>query len=322
MRRITPLSLSPCSPTTSSSPPRAHDYVPRGRAGEDRARAPGQALAPGAIGTLKQGKVVAVEADGPKKAVVLESGERVAYDALVLATGSVWPEQLQFPDDATRVPDHLAHWREKIAAAKSVTLVGGGSVGIELAGEIKEFFPEKKVTIVHGQEMLLNSTYPNKFRKAFEPRLKAKGIEVISNDYIEHIPEGTYSSVKTRKGKEIQTDLVLPTFGAKPNTSFLPASFLTSAGHVKVRPTLQTAGHDDIFAAGDIIDWKEQKQAAKSPGHAAVVAKNVKALLEGAKPTAVYKGSYEIIIVTIGKTGGVGTLVSLGPCDGRLVCTH
>ncbi|KAL1676316.1 hypothetical protein EV122DRAFT_291979 [Schizophyllum commune] len=257
---------------------------------------------PNGVGSVKQGKVVGVEAD--KKEVVLADGERVAYDALVLGTGSIWPEEFNFPEDPDRIPDHLAHWRGQIKDAKSVTIVGGGAVGVEFAGEIKEFYPKTKVTIVHGQEALLNSTYPTKFRKAFESRLKARGVEIVYNDYIENIPSGPITSVTTKKGKTIETDLVIPAFGAKPNTSFLPADFLNQANYVKVRPTLQTAAHDDIFAAGDIIDWAEQKQAAKNAGHAAVVAKNVKAVLEGRKPTAVYKGSYEIILVTVGKTGG------------------
>ncbi|TRM61612.1 hypothetical protein BD626DRAFT_405713 [Schizophyllum amplum] len=263
-------------------------------------------FAPGGIGTVKQGKVVAVEADAPTKAVILEDGGRLAYDALVLATGSVWPEQLQFPDDPLRVSDHLAHWRGKIASAKSITLVGGGPVGIELAGEITEFYPEKKVTILHRGDMLLNSTYPDKFRKAFEPRLKARGVEIIFGDCFDQMPEGMYTSVKTRKGKEIETDLVLPTFGGKPNTSFLSPSLLTSGGHVKVRPTLQTTAYDDIFAAGDIIDWNERKQAAKHLRHAPVVAQNVQAVLDGSEPSAVYKGTFESIIITIGKSGGIG----------------
>lgn len=160
--------------------------------------------------------------------------------------------------------------------------------------------------------------------------MKARGVEIIYNDYIENIPSGPVTSVTTKKGKTIETDLVvratlhalihslshppsqIPAFGAKPNTSFLPADFLNQANYVKVRPTLQTAAHDDIFAAGDIIDWAEQKQAAKNAGHAAVVAKNVKAVLEGRKPTAVYKGSYEIILVTVGKVCSIPICVLEG----------
>lgn len=94
---------------------------------------------PNGVGSVKQGKVVGVEAD--KKEVVLADGERVAYDVLVLGTGSVWPEEFNFPEDPDRIPDHLAHWRGQIKDAKSVTIVGGGAVGVEFAGEIKEFYP-------------------------------------------------------------------------------------------------------------------------------------------------------------------------------------
>ena len=65
------------------------------------------------------------------------------------------------------------------------------------------------MTIVHGQEALLNSTYPTKFRKAFESRLKARGVDIIYNDYIENIPSGPVTSITTKKGKTIETDLIV-----------------------------------------------------------------------------------------------------------------
>jgi NADH dehydrogenase FAD-containing subunit len=70
---------------------------------------------------------------------------------------------------------------------------------------------------------------------------------------------------------------------------------------VKVTPTLQLPMHPSIFAGGDIIDWKEQKQAGKSGTHADVITANVLSLLAGQKPSKVYKGSYELIVLTIGK---------------------
>ena len=81
---------------------------------------------------------------------------------------------------------------------------------------------------------------------------------------------------------------------------------------MRVNEFLEVRGHPGVFALGDIIDWAEQKQAAKNAGHAAVVAKNVKAVLEGRKPTAVYKGSYEIILVTVGKVCSIPIYVLEG----------
>jgi NADH dehydrogenase FAD-containing subunit len=97
----------------------------------------------------------------------------------------------------------------------------------------------------------------------------------------------------------------MPTRGPRPNTSFIGASLgadtLTSGGQVKVTSTLQLPMHPHIFAGGDIIDWPEQKQAGKCRAHTNVITANVLSLLAGQKPSKVYQGSYEMIIITFGK---------------------
>lgn len=82
---------------------------------------------------------------------------------------------------------------------------------------------------------------------------------------------------------------------------------MTEQGYVKVEPTLQIRGHPGHFAIGDIIDWREQKQAAKAPSHAAVAAANVASFLNGAPQRSVYKGSVEMIVLPIGKVRCVST---------------
>ena len=86
--------------------------------------------------TLVEGKAVAIEEAAPGKggAVVLESGERVEYAALVLGTGSSWSGTTDFPDPDEDVHEHISSWRSRFAKAKNVVVVGGGAVGIgELA---------------------------------------------------------------------------------------------------------------------------------------------------------------------------------------------
>ncbi len=93
-------------------------------------------------------------------------------------------------------------------------------------------------------------------------------------------------------------------FGARPNTSLaesLGAGVLTETSHVRVKSTLELPEHPGVFAAGDIIDWREQKQAGKAPAHAAVVAANVASFLAGRAQTKAYKGSMEMIVIPVGK---------------------
>ena len=58
--------------------------------------------------------------------------------ALVLATGSKWSGPLDFPDGETDLRQFVSQWRERFRAAPDVVIVGGGAVGIELSGEIRD----------------------------------------------------------------------------------------------------------------------------------------------------------------------------------------
>lgn len=183
-----------------------------------------------------------------------------------------------------------------------------------------------KVTIVQGDKLLTNKTYPDKFRKALDTSLRARGVDIIYNDYIDNIPADGVVGVTTRNGRKLNADLVVSRCGVRcdynkavlnisqfvqvssqgprPNTAFistLGSDTLTDRGYVRVKPTLQLVSHPDIYAAGDIIDWAEQKQAAKTHAHAAVVTANILSNLAGKKSAKEYKGSYELVVITNGK---------------------
>lgn len=62
--------------------------------------------------------------------VVLEDGEKVPYDALILATGSKHSGPVDFPDDHAQCVTHLDRWRTAFKDAEDIVLVGGGGVAI------------------------------------------------------------------------------------------------------------------------------------------------------------------------------------------------
>jgi len=62
--------------------------------------------------------------------VVLEDGEKIPYDALILATGSKHSGPIDFPDDPVQCLAHLEHWRTAFKKATNIILVGGGAVAI------------------------------------------------------------------------------------------------------------------------------------------------------------------------------------------------
>ncbi|KAG1754878.1 uncharacterized protein EDB91DRAFT_1193390 [Suillus paluster] len=263
-------------------------------------------------GETKVGVVTSIEATPgvPGGAVVLASGERISYAVLVLATGSKWTGPSAIPENEADVLPFVNGWRQKFAKANHVLIVGGGAVGIELAGEVKDLYPTKKVTIVHGGAQLLNATYGNSLRKGMEKRLRARGVQFMFGDHIDDIPEAGVVGVTTRSGKVISdADLVVSARGGRPNTDYVTSlgeDALNGSGFVKIHPTMQLLAHPSIFAVGDIIDRVEQKQAAKLGWHVPVAVANIISFLNGVTPTKQYAGAPEMIVITNGKNGGMG----------------
>lgn len=163
----------------------------------------------------------------------------------------------------------------------------------EYAGELRDFYPSTKVTIVHNGSMLLSDAYPEKYRRRVERDARARGVEIVLDDRIDDLTPSREGTVTTRKGRLLQGDLVVcllppfyytllrmltrdrmgeqvPTFGCRPATSFLTSlepNILNPNGQIKVNPYLQLVdpAFSNVFACGDAIDWAEQKQGVSPP---------------------------------------------------------
>ncbi|KAJ3728467.1 hypothetical protein C8R42DRAFT_264943 [Lentinula raphanica] len=293
------------------------------------------------VGTFIQASVseIRFSDNGRGGTVILDNGKTVAYAVLVLATGSTLPHPIAFPTKSTEVIEEYVKARqEEFASATDILLVGGGPVGIELAGELRDVFPSKSITILHRSSLLLNPAYPDRFRVAIQQQLEDRHITVLTGDSItlsatsmDQVPKDGFV---TDNGRTLKPDLVIPTWGMRPNTAYLPSDLLSPTGHVKVLPTFQLVAHPDVFAIGDIIDWDERKSASKVVhAHAPKTARNVllylrlleaqeKAQEKGSgeaksnedtdlmasRESAKYKGSTEMIMISDGKFSGMGYL--------------
>jgi NADH dehydrogenase FAD-containing subunit len=118
-------------------------------------------------GTVRQDKVVSIKTGKGEEAGELElaSGETLQYrgehtsyvrlllarliltlpgPALILATGSKWSGPIDLPDSEADFRKCVTQWREKIRAAPDIVIVGGGAVGVELSGEIRDEYPVRR----------------------------------------------------------------------------------------------------------------------------------------------------------------------------------
>ncbi|KAF8580735.1 FAD/NAD(P)-binding domain-containing protein [Ramaria rubella] len=239
---------------------------------EDRVLVPYDKLFHNNNGTFHQATVTSIVRRSEQGGhVVTDQGEKIPFDVLVLASGSRWEGGIDIPvrrdEDLVFYPgmerkiqsvEEYCHcWWRRSGNGYEVTIY----LTVELAGEIRDTYEGKKITIVHGQPHLLSSVYPESFRTTMDSTLR----------------------VVTEKGVRLDADLVVPTRGGAPILNILQRSgaLPSTAGFVKVDPMLQVTGSPGIFAAGDILDWKEVKQYVKGQFHVATLSTNILSYLNG-----------------------------------------
>ncbi|KAL4914629.1 hypothetical protein BDW62DRAFT_190011 [Aspergillus aurantiobrunneus] len=112
-----------------------------------------EGVAPRGILERVQARAVDV-ADG---SVRLEDGLVVDYEYLVIATGSTRPVPGQVHSTGRAEGcDELRAVQGVIQESQRIAAVGAGAVGVELAADIKDVYPEKEVTLVHSRSQVLN----------------------------------------------------------------------------------------------------------------------------------------------------------------------
>ena len=266
---------------------------------------------------LVVGTVTGITSD----AVKLSSGASVPYDYLVLAPGNTG--SVGKPVHATLAERRAFFVAEaaRLKAASSVLIIGGGPVGVELAGEIVTDMPGKKVTLVHSGSALLDSGMAgDAFAGAFANRLtetvKAAGVNVLLGSRVQRNADGTFGTL-TDKGADVTADVVYDCTGSKPATAFLKDSHavkLTADGYIVVEKTLRVPQTTNVFALGDAAATGHMKQGYASRPQAALVVANLLACSskKGLKNLGAPGGP--MMLVSFGRKGGLGMLPMCGGC--------
>ena len=268
-------------------------------------------------GRILNGKVADVKADE----VLLEDGQQVKFEALVLATGSSYPFPAKMAADGVREAEAAVRLvNERIAQAKSILLIGAGPVGIELAGEIAELYPAKTVTLVDPGARLLPAFNP-KLGQRLEAGLRGMGVKVLLGERLVKMPTATNATEAaqpsmqtylTEKGTRIEADLHFICFGMQMNTAYLQAHFgdiLDERKQVRVNQHLQVQGYQNIFAIGDIVNTGEPKLITTADAHASLVAENLRRLAAKRPELLEYHPKpAATVVVPLGTSGGAAQL--------------
>ena len=200
-------------------------------------------------------QTVVSSVDAEARALQLESGERISYDRLVIASGAT-PRQPEAPGSDLEgvftlrsLADSTAI-RARAREAKRAVAVGSNFIGLEVAASLTELGVQ--VTVVDRGTRLFRALDALPLSDFLISMYLERGVEILFEDQVtEFRGNGSIASVQTSNGIERDADLVVAGIGVVPTVSFLEGSGLKIDDGVVVNERFETS-LPGIHAVGDV----------------------------------------------------------------------
>lgn len=237
--------------------PRFFDYsgvasaVAAGALTSDAGRIDVRSLARASSVEFHEGTLEAL--DHQARIAVTSDGQQLSYDVLSINIGSVVaPAGMHVHPAVLRVKplSGLADLDARLRASgqpnAAVTVVGGGSSGLELAAHLSVRADVEQVRLVESGAVI-GAGLPKGARQRIVRLLASRGVDVRTECVVRNLGE---RRLVCDDGTEFSHDVALLATGltAPPLLSELG---LGDGRGIPVRATLQHADHDDIYAVGD-----------------------------------------------------------------------
>ncbi|MCG2873220.1 MAG: FAD-dependent oxidoreductase [Acidilobus sp.] len=198
----------------------------------------------------------AEELDVRSRVVVARvGGQRVKleFDRLIVATGAR-PRRLLSADARVLYVHHPADAeaaRRAAEAAREVTVVGGGVLGVEVAEQLRNM--GKAVHLVHRGPYLMSRDLDEELGSALTQMARGAGIDVRLGVTLSEVNDGR---VRLSDGSYLNSDLVIAAVGVEPNVDLVRGQLrLGPHGAIAVNDRME-ATYDYVFAAGDVMEHR------------------------------------------------------------------
>jgi 3-phenylpropionate/trans-cinnamate dioxygenase ferredoxin reductase subunit len=194
------------------------------------------------------------EIDRAGKAVTTEAGERISYDALILATGSINRVLPLFPPGLgihyLRTIDEALALKADLARSKSALVIGGGVVGLEIASSAAEL--GIKTTVMEIAPRILARVCDEETSAIIHERHRRTGVDIrlgTAATALRRLPSGGFE-IDTNTGIAILADCIVVGVGIVPEDQLAKAAGLVVQDGILVDDHCRTSD-PAIFAAGD-----------------------------------------------------------------------
>ncbi|MFT4544250.1 MAG: NAD(P)H-nitrite reductase large subunit [Bacteroidia bacterium] len=203
---------------------------------------------------LKRAFVSKVNADS--NSVLLDSGEELKYDDLIIATGSSsnkfgWPGQDLVGVQGLYNYQDLESMETNTEGIARAVVVGGGLIGIEMVEMLLS--RQIPVTFLVREESFWNNVLPKEESELINKHIQSHHVDLRLATELKEIhsdDNGVVSAITTGDGEKIDCQFVGLTVGVHPNISFLKEAGIELDRGVLVDEQLRS-NHPNIYAIGD-----------------------------------------------------------------------
>lgn len=207
---------------------------------------------------LYSGETV-IKIDTQKQIVTSDKNRQVAYDKLILATGSV-PFILPLPGaekegvTAFRNIEDCNKMIEYSKKYKKAAVIGGGLLGLEAARGLLNL--GMQVDVVHLSDCLMERQLDETAAKLLQKELEKQGMNfLLSKQSKEIIGEDRVEGLRFSDGEVVKADLVVMAVGIKPNTSIAVESGIPVNRGILVNDYMETE-ISNVFAVGECAEHR------------------------------------------------------------------
>ncbi|KAI5950471.1 hypothetical protein KGF57_004286 [Candida theae] len=251
------------------------------------------------------------QVDFNKKSVTIADGSELTYDNLILASGArsvspIW--KLDSIKDIDYTLDSIKEASAQIKNAKSIAIIGGGTTGVETAGELgHEFKGGKEIVLYTGSSGPLSKVLPNHVSSVTD-KLKKLNIEIVNNQLVKKQGKST---IALEDGTTRDFDVILEAYKLLPNTEYLPQEVLDKRSYVITDEFFRLRDHHEVICLGDILALGQQSLVDLTYNQKPVFTKTVSCEVFGdssVKLAPYVKPTKATVLVPIGRDGGVGAV--------------
>ena len=184
--------------------------------------------------------IKAEKLDRHARAISLSDGTSLSYDKLLLTTGAK-ARRLEDAPGAhyLRSVDDALALKSKLQPGKTIAIIGGGFIGLELAASARQL--GLQVSVYEMAPRLLARALPEVISEQVMRLHQAKGVEILTQ--VSNPLEAAQSA-----------DVLVVGIGAIPETSLAESAGLTIENGIQVNSELATSDAN-IFAAGDCCSF-------------------------------------------------------------------